>query len=93
METNQIARIVGKWLNTTQSCQQSKTINTYLVRIILWNYRVVVGVAALNQAALQHAVTIINLSVTLIKADSNIATILAKQILQQVCWLLWQDKC
>ena len=92
VEADQVARVVGERLYTTQGCQQSKTVDTQLVGIVLGNNGVVVGVTALNQTAQDDAVAVVDLSIALVETDRDVATVFSQQVLQQRSGLLWQDK-
>ena len=92
METDQVARVVGEGLHAAQGGQQTETVYTQLVGIVLRDHAVIVGVAALNQSALDDAVAIVDLCVALIETNDHVAAVLAKQVAQQVGWFLRQDE-
>ena len=92
MEADQVARVVGERLHTAQGSQQSETVHTQLVGVVLRDDAVIVGVAALDESALEDAVAIVDLSIALVEADDHVATVLAQQVTQQVGGLLRQDE-
>ena len=92
MEADQVARVVGEGLHTAQGGQQSETVHTQLVGVVLRDDAVIVGVAALDESALEDAFAVVDLSIALVEADDHVATVLAQQVTQQVGGLLRQDE-
>ena len=92
MKTNQLWRVTCKRQYTTQSTNQWLTINCNLIRIVLWNYAIIIRIFTLNQATRKISFCKRNLCRTLIKTNNNITTILWKNILQQWSRLLWKNK-
>ena len=75
-----------------QSTLQASAVYCNLVRVV-WNDRVVVRVAAINQSASHNAVSKLDFCASVIKLDDSVVAVLAQNVLQQRSWLLRQVEC
>ena len=90
METDELAALACKWQYAAQSTLQRLAVYGDLCRIVGWNHRVVVRVAAINQSASHNAVSKLDFCASVIKLDDSVVAVLAQNVLQQRSWLLRQ---
>ena len=56
MEADEVGRVVGERLHALDGCKQSLAIHDGLIGVVLRDDRVVVGISALDETAVESAV-------------------------------------
>ena len=92
MEADELAAVAGEGQYAAQCAYETAAVDAELVGIVLRNDAVVVGVAAFDEAARQHGLTVGHFCRALVEAYDDLLVVLAQDVLQQVGWLLGHDE-
>ena len=93
VEAHELAAFAGEGQHALQRSDERAAVDGELVRVALRNHRVVVRIAAFDEAAGQHALGETDFSRAVVELDDDFLLLLAQHVFQQRGRLFRQDEC